>query len=280
MYNFGAGRAVVYPAGGGSGLEIGTVQNASVELKVEMKELRGAWRYPVAVADGKGTATGKVTFAQIWPQTISALAGGTVTKGAYAGTWPDGTGGLTASISEAGTILASTPWTYTLANGGTTNGFVIGSEIVSVVIPGYGPVFYTRAAAGPVSASATDPTSGTYTITNTTTSVLTFSTGDASRAVRVTYLYSTPAAPGNIQIGVTLAQVGLNTALTFTMMLLGTGRNLYNNASQQFLMQMNACLAPSLKFDFKLDDWTMVDVDFSAFIDLYGNLATFYMLGP
>ena len=278
MYNFGAGRAIVYPAGGGSGLELGTVQNASLELKVEMKELRGAWRYPVAVADGKGTASGKVTFANIWPQTIAALAGGSVSAGQASGTWPGLTGGgVTAAIAETGSIATTT---YVLANGGTTNGFQIGTEIVSVVIPAYGPVYYTRGTT-PASASATNPTAGVYSIaTIAASTTLTFGATDTGRTVKVTYLYSQSGTPATSQVAVQLAQVGLNTALTFTMVLLGTGRNIYNNQTQDFIIQLQACLAPSLKFDFKLDDWTMLDVDFSAFIDLNGNLATFFMLSP
>jgi|GEM_PF-4490266 len=49
---------------------------------------------------------------------------------------------------------------------------------------------------------------------------------------------------------------------------------------QQFIVNLNACLAPSLKFDFKLDDFTMMDLDFSAFIDQNGNLGNIYMLNP
>lgn len=291
MYNFGAGRAIVYPAGGGSGLELGTVQNASLELKVEMKELRGAWRFPVAVADGKGTASGKVTFANIWPQTIAAVTGGSVSSGGASGTWPSlDAGGVTAAIAETGYVSASTPFEYVLANGGTTSGFQIGSEIVSVIIPSYGPVYYIRGAAGsevsatasgPPAAGVAGPTGGVYSIANAATSTLTFAAGDAGRTVKITYLFSaTTATTGSDQVAVQLAQVGMNTALTFTMLLMGIGRNIYNNSTQNFIIQLQACLAPSLKLDFKLDDWTMMDVDFSAFVDLNGNLATFFLLSP
>lgn len=239
-----------------------------------MKELRGAWRYPVAVADGKGTCSGKITFAQIWPETIAAITSGTQTEGAISGTWPDNTGGITVAISEVGTVPGSTSYTVTLANAST---MVTGTEIVSVSIPSYGPVFYTRVASGPVSATSSNPTGGTYTIS---AGVLTFASGDASRTVHTTYFYSTTGGSADAQIGVQLAQVGLNTALTFSLMLIGTGRNLYNNGTQDFICQLNACLAPSLKFDFKLDDFTMLDLDFDAFVDINGNLATFYMVSP
>lgn len=249
-----------------------------------MKELRGAFRFPIAVADGKGTASGKITFAQIWPGALAAITAGTQTSGSYAGTYPDGTGGIQATIAESGTIAATSPYIYVLANGGTGtggNGFVTGFEIVSVVISGYGPVFYTRVASSPTSASANNPTGGTYTIASTaTTTTLTFAVGDAGRNLKVTYLWSSQGTNAPAQVGVTIAQVGLNTALTFALTLIGTGRNLYNNATQDFIVQLDACLAPSLKMDFKLDDFTMLDVDFDAFIDLNGNLATFFMLSP
>ena len=260
MFNFGAGRARVIPAGGGLPIELGVVQNASVELKVDLKELRGAYRYPIAVADGKGTAMGKIQFHQFWPSGLAAIMSGT-----------QSTGAPQAAIAETGTVPAVTTFIVTLANGAT---MVVGSEIVTVIVSG-SPVFYTRATAGQEAAATTaNPTGGKYSITNA--GVMTFVVGDASRTVQTTYLYTPSVATANV--GVALAQVGMNAAPTFQLTLIGTGKNVYTNQPQQFITQFNQVLAPSLKLDFKLDDFTTIDLDYQAFIDASGNLGSFYLV--
>ncbi len=265
MFNFGAGRARLIPAGGGQPVELGVVQSASVELKVDLKELRGPYRYPIAVADGKGTADGKVSFMQLWPTVLGTILSGTIATGA-----PQ------ASIAEQHSVPATTTYTITLSNGTTMEA---GSEIVTVLIPDGSvstPVFYQRVAAGSeASATLVAPTAGAYSI-NDTTGVLTFVAGDASRVVQVTYLYTPSVSTGNVKIS--LAQVGMNTAPTFQLTLMGLGKNVYTNEVQQFITRFNSCLAPSLKMDFKLDDFTGMDLDYQAFIDASGNLGSFFLV--
>jgi hypothetical protein len=261
MFNFGAGRARLIPAGGGQPVELGVVQSASVELKVDLKELRGPYRYPIAVADGKGTASGKVMFMQLWPSVLGAILSGTVSTGAPM-----------ASINEAGTVPAATTYTVTLAFGAT---LVAGSEIVVVNIGGTS-VFYKRVASGSeMAATLVSPLIGAYSINNTT-GIMTFAAGDASRQIQTTYLYTPTVNTANATIA--LAQVGMNTAPTFQLALIGLGKNVYTNQVQQFIIQLNACLAPSLKLDFKLDDFTGVDLDYQAFIDVNGNLGNLYLI--
>lgn len=260
MFAFGAGRARLIPAGGGQPVELGVVQNASVELKVDLKDLRGAFRYPIAVADGKGTAMGKVMFMQLWPTTLAAILGGT-----------QSTGAPQAAINEAGVVPGSVAYTVTLANGATMSA---GSEIVTVIVNG-SPVFYQRTTAGgEASATVTSPTGGKYSITGA--GVLTFLVGDASRVISTTYLYTPAVATQNAQVALT--QVGMNTAPTFQLTLIGIGKNVYTNAAQQFIVQFNSCLAPSFKLDFKLDDFTGLDIDYQAFIDANGNLGSFFLV--
>lgn len=264
MFNFGAGRARLIPAGGGQPVELGVVQSASVELKVDLKELRGPYRYPIAVADGKGTASGKVNFASFWPETLSSILGGTLTTGAQH-----------AAIGETA-VIGSSAHTVTLANPTT---FVAGSEIVAVVDATGDPVYYSRVAAGSEASSSTaGQAQGAYSINNTT-GVLSFAAADAGLTVVVSYLY-TPATDVNSNT-VSIQQVGMNSAATFQLTLIGTAaKNSFTNQAQQFIVRFNACLAPSLKMDFKLDDWTYLDLDFMAFIDAYGNLGEMFLVNP
>ncbi len=263
MFNFSAGRARLIPAGGGSPIELGVVQSADVELKVDLKELRGAYRYPIAVADGKGTCSGKVSFAQLWPATLAGITGGTV-----------GTGAPLAAVGEAQTIPASTTYTVTLNNAAT---MVAGSEIVTVIDSTGNPVFYTRGAIGAIaSSSVAGQANGVYAISD---GVLTFIAADAGLKIQVTYLYTPAIGINNTKM--TLAQVGMNSAPTFQLTLLGTGaKNIYTNQAQQFIVQLNSCLAPSLKLDFKLDDFTMADLDYQAFTDVNGILGEIFMINP
>jgi len=264
VFNFGAGRARLIPAGGGQPVELGVVQSASVELKVDLKELRGPYRYPIAVADGKGTASGKVNFASFWPETLSSILGGTLTTGAQH-----------AAIGETA-VIGSSAHTVTLANPTT---FVAGSEIVAVVDATGDPVYYSRVAAGSEASSSTaGQAQGAYSINNTT-GVLSFAAADAGLTVIVSYLY-TPATDVNSNT-VSIQQVGMNSAATFQLTLIGTAaKNSFTNQAQQFIVRFNACLAPSLKMDFKLDDWTYLDLDFMAFIDAYGNLGEMFLVNP
>lgn len=261
MFNFSAGRARLIPAGGGQPVELGVVQSASVELKVDLKELRGPYRFPIQVADGKGTASGKVQFADFWPSTLASIMGGTNTSG-----------GQNAIVGEQDVIGASTHQ-VTLAQAST---FVSGSEIVAVIDATGNPVWYSRVASAPASSSTAGQGNGTYTISG---GVLTFAAADAGLTAIISYLY-TPASAINTN-SVKLAQVGLNSATTFQLTLVGTAaKNGFTSQAQQFIVQFNACLAPSLKMDFKLDDWTYIDLDFMAFIDAYGNLGTMWLVNP
>ncbi len=263
MFNFGAGRARLTPAGGGTAVEIGVVQNATIDLKVDLKEVRGPYRYPIAVADGKGTASGTINFMQFWPNTLASILGAT-----------QSTGAPVAAIAEAKTIPGMTTYTVTLTNGAT---MVAGSEIVTVTQANGSPVYYGRATAGSeASSSVAGAGGGLYSITGA--GVITFIAADAGLAVLVTYLYTPVSGINNVKLA--LSQIGMNTASTFQLLLIGIGKNIYTNAAQQFMIQLNACLAPSLKMSTKLDDFTDLALDYYAFIDASGNLGNFYMIAP
>jgi hypothetical protein len=260
MYNFGAGRARIIPSQGGQPYELGVVQSATLDLKVDLKELRGSYRYPLAVADGKGTASGKVSFMEFWPSTLAALLGGTLQ-----------TNTQQVAVAEPQTVPATTAFTVTLNNATT---LVAGSEIVTVNVGG-SLVYYSRVTSGPVAATTSAPTIGTYSIT---AGVLTFAAADASRNVFITYSY-TPATSGNV--GVAIQQVGINTATTFQLTLMGiSAKNPTTNGAQQLLVQLNACLAPSLTMNVKLDDFTDLSLDYQAYIDGNGNLGTIFLVNP
>jgi hypothetical protein len=274
MFGFGAGRARIIPSGG-TPYELGVVQSASAEFKVDLKELRGPYRYPIAVADGKGTASGKVSFANLWPPTLSEILAAAAPTAS-----PASTSVGQAVINESG-LIATHAYQLQQSTGlAGASPFIVGSEIVVVTVAG-SPYYYTRVTAGgEAAASATAPLAGKYSITTTGSAapILQFITADNGNTVSVTYLF-TPTTT-NANAIVSLGQLGMNTAPTFQLTLIGTGKNYYSNAAQQFIIVFNAVLAPSLKFDFKLDDFTMLDLDYQAFIDANGNLGSLYFVSP
>lgn len=196
---------------------------------------------------------------------MAAITGGTQASGARH-----------AAVGETGVIPGSTTYTYTLTNAST---FLPGSEIVVLVDSTGNPVYYNRVASASEASSGTvGQANGAYSI-NTSTGVLTFAAGDAGRTIIVSYLY-TPAMDVN-SATVALKQINMNSALTFQLTLIGVAaKNGFTNQAQQFIVQLNSCLAPSLKMDFKLDDWTYLDLDFEAFIDATGSLGNLYLVNP
>jgi len=199
-----------------------------------------------------------VSFAQLWPETLAQITGGQLS--------PNG-GGPQAQVGESLTIAANIA---TLLNAAT---LVTNSEIVTVIDATGSPTFYARGTT-PASSSLAGVTNGVYSIA---AGVLTFAAADTGLNIQVTYLYTPAVSTNNAQI--TLSQVGMNSAPTFELTLIGTGaKNIYNNSKQQFIVQLNSCLAPSLKLDFKLDDFTMADLDYQAFTDVNGTLGRIFMI--
>lgn len=205
-----------------------------------------------------------MNFAQFWPQTLQALLEGTLTAG---------TATPVAIVGETGVVGAS-PYHYALANAST---LVAGSLVVAVIDANGNPVYYSQvAASSEVSSSTAGQAGGGYSLS---AGVLTFAAADAGLTVLVNYLY-TPAS-GHDSSKLALSQVGMNSATVFKLRLVGTAaHNGFTNQSQQFIVELNNCLLPSLKMDFKLDDWTYMDLDYQAFIDASGNLGNLYLINP
>lgn len=65
----------------GNVIKVGIVQDVSLEFKGSTKELRGGDDFPVAVAQGGKSVTGKVGFAQIDGGLIAKMLGGTSSSG-------------------------------------------------------------------------------------------------------------------------------------------------------------------------------------------------------
>src|SRR4051812_46021628 len=98
QYGFGVGILSVIPSGSNpTPLQCGVLQDVSVDMVAgASKQLRGQYKYPVAVAEGEASITGKASFARIFSNLFNQILGGAQT-----------TGMNLASINELGTVPAS-----------------------------------------------------------------------------------------------------------------------------------------------------------------------------
>ena len=150
---------------------------------------------------------------------------------------------INTQVAEAGAIASST---YTAANGST---FLTD---LGVYYASTGKAFAKVASA---------PTVGQYSVNSS--GVYTFNTSDTGSAILVSYTYT--ASTGNkIAIGNQLS--GQQPA---TSLVLSEGHN-----SQLMTLTLNSVIYTKLSLDFKNDDFTVPELDFSAFADGSNNIGS------
>ena len=237
-YSFGSGTlyGVRTDVANATPVNFGLVQDVSIDVQFDHKELYGQNAFPVAVARGKGKITGKAKVARISGMVLNSLFfGASLTAGQVA-----------TAFGETGTVPAVTPYTVTAANS-------------AALVQDYGVVY---AATGlPLTKVASTPTQGQYSVTG---GVYTFAAADQGAAVLLTYTYTIPAS-GQI-LKVTNPLIG--TTPTFSA-------NFYTTfQGKSVTVNMPNCVSNSLKFQTKLDDFVIPEIDFSAFADAAGNVMT------
>ena len=239
---FGAGILFGFPAGGQTGtnitpVEIGTVQNAKVDITADLKELFGLYSFAIDSAVGKRSVKGSAAFAQFEGLTWNSLLFGTGGSSA-AGC------AQAASYREAHTIPSSGPYTITITppSSGT---FVQDGGV--------------RFASNnqPLVAVASGVAAGEYTISS---GVYTFAAADEGRSVIITYTYDLTTDGQTI---------------TFGNMAMGTGPivSLYLYMPYQapsFAQLDRGLYFPNVRFGSlslatKLDDYTEENTSFMAY---------------
>lgn len=226
----------------GSGIgpvPFGILQSGSVDFDFTDKPLMGQYQFPVAVARGQGKITGKATFAQILGAVYSQLFFGATTA----------TGMLAIANNEAAAVPSATPYAVTVAN-------------ASAFDYDLGVIYASGVNAGNEFTRVTTPSAaGQYSV-NAATGVYTFSGADAGAALSISYAYNTTTSGSKITITNQLAGF----TPTFRCTMLGT----YN--AQQVTLELNACVASKLTLQHKVDDWTIPEMDFSAYADASGTI--------
>jgi hypothetical protein len=223
----------------GSGIgprQFGVLQDIQIDFDWTDKPLYGQLQFPVAVARGQGKITGKAKFAQILGLLYSDI---------FFGLTP-ATGQFAVAQLEAAAVPATTPYTATVANAANYN------DDLGVVYAATGKRF---------NRVTTPAAAGQYSV-NFATGVYTFSSADASAAVLISYTYGTTTSGSKLTITNQLMGTTPTFKATFYSTYGGNGTAL----------RLNACTADKLSLPTKVDDWTIHELDFSAFADASGTI--------
>lgn len=226
----------------GSGIgprQFGVLQDITIDFDWSDKELYGQYQWPVAIARGQGRITGKAKFAQILGLLYSDI---------FFGTTP-ATGQFAISQSEAATVPATTPYAVTAANAASYN------DDLGVVYAATGKRF---------NRVMTPSAAGQYAV-NFATGVYTFSAADAGAALLISYTYNETTAGNRL----TLTNQPMGTAPTFK----ATFYTTYGGSGTA--LRLNACTANKLSLPTRIDDWTLSELDFTAFADASGTIGFF-----
>lgn len=236
---FGAGdffAVPLYDAQGNSisnptPIQIGAMQEMSLDFSGEVKELYGSKQFALAVARGKVKTTGKFKGAQIHGAALNSLFFGTgMSSGTMHAINTDATGAA---------IPASSPYTITptVPNSGT---FV---EDLGVL----------NANGVPMSRVASSPVTGQYSVS---AGVYTFASADSGNTVYINYRYSYSLTGAK---RISLTNVAMGQAPSFKGYMQTTFQG------KRALVMLESVVSTKLQLlATKLDDFSVPSIDFSA----------------
>lgn len=245
MINFGVGKLIAVPTNDATGAVIanptpvvlGTMQDISLDLSVEMKTLYGAKRYPIAVGQGKGKTEIKAKYADIDGGILGSLFFGKTAST-----------GIKAAVFDAVSTIPSTPFQVTIAPPSS------GTYVADL-----GVMF--SATGVQLSRVASAPATGQYSV-NTGTGVYTFAAADTGKSVAISYEYS--AASGGSIYQMTNDVMGYTPSFSILLQNTFDGKNL--------VVKLNRCVSGKLNVPLKNDDFALYDFEAEAFADAAGSL--------
>lgn len=237
QFNFGVGQLFIVPPGANpTPVNVGTLQEVSLDISRDIKEMYGANAFPEDAALGKGKVSGKAKTGRIQGNLISTLLAGSTS-----------TTGQTASANNELSTIPATPYQVTTANAATwtQDGGV-----------------YDYTAGKWLSRVASAPATGQYSVA---LGVYTFAAADTNHQVGIYYSYTvatgTTVALGNQLMG----------AITQFQLVVS---NTYNGKSTGY--KLFGVVFPKLSMAGKNDDYTVSDVEFQAFADATGKILEYY----
>jgi hypothetical protein len=219
-------------------IQFGTLQDCSVDISGDVKELYGQNQFAVAVGRGKAKIAGKAKFAQINGTLFNSLFfGQTVTSGI-----------LSDYYDTTGSAIPLTPFTITPTPPST------GTWTVDLGVRNAGGLPMTRVASA--------PTTGQYSVS---AGVYTFAAADTGLTVFINYQYT---ATSTTAVKSTVQNVLMGYAPTFRADLF------MPYSGKSLILTLPSCISTKLTFATKLDDFQISELDFSAFADASGNTLT------
>ena len=235
MYIFGSGALIITPSGTAqTPVNIGLVQEVSIDETTELKELFGQGNRALAVGAGTIKATGKAKVARVSGLAMASLLYGVTPV----------IGQTATAFAEAGTIPAVSIYTVTVANSAT---WTVDQGVV-------------YAASGlPFKRVASAPTVGQYSVS---AGVYTFAAADANAKVLLSYNYTVAATGQNIPIASRL----IGSSINFSINLYGQDPT---NGSG-YSLQLYNCVASKLGFQTKITDFTIPEFDFMYYANAAG----------
>ena len=240
QYSFGSGQlfGTRTDIANSTPVQFGVVQDVSLDFSFSNKDLLGQYQLPVATARGAAKLSGKAKFARIDSAVFSDL---------FFGQSRTANSSEAISAGEAISVPLSSPYNVTVANASAY------ADDLGVTYAATG-LSLTRV--------TTTPAIGQYEV-NPATGVYTFAAADAGVALLASYTYT--AATG--------------TRLVLTNQLMGAGPTFKLRLSQVYngrsaVYEFNQVQSTKLSLDFKNQDWTVPELDFSFFTDASNTLGT------
>lgn len=248
QYSFGSGILHAKPLTDANGLaiatptplEFGVLQDVSVDISFDIKELYGRQKFAVDMAQGKGKITSKAKAARINGALLNNLVFGQAMT--------TGTATAYSNSTTPQTIPASSPYTVTItpANSGT---YISDLGVTDI----YGTA-YSRV--------ASTPSTGQYSV-DETTGVYTFAAGDANKTVFINYRYSASIAGSKSS---TVINKNMGDAPTFEI-------TLFSQYKGKFLsLRLYNCMSSKLGLATKQDDYMIPEFEFGSFADDQGRV--------
>lgn len=243
MYIFGSGTAIAKPygahaAGNPTPMQLGDLQETSIDIQTGQKELMGKNQYPLAIARTGGKVSIKIKLpnhnAKLWND---IFFGGTVAGGQQIGII-DESHAASASI----TIDPPGPGVF-VSDCGVRNG-VTGVQLDKV---------------------ASSPTLGQYSV-NESTGVYTFNASDTSDAKLISYTYS---VTGGKRVGIDNLPMGHMPIIDLKII---NAQFSNTDGSVNCFIHFPAVIAAKMSLPFKNEDFLVNDIELGAFADAAGKV--------
>jgi hypothetical protein len=249
MFLFGAGALWGTPVGGNEDtnvtpIQFGTLQDVSLDISGDVKQLYGQKQFPEAIARGKTKISGKAKFAWINAKHLTDLFFGQTVSA-----------GMIKIIKDEVHTVPNTPFQVTIA---PPSGTYLNDST-------RGDLGVKYAATGVPFARGT-PATGVYSVA-TATGIYTFATGDQGTSnVLISYAY-TPTSTG-FKTNITNQLMGFAPTVQIVL------QSIYG--SNEFDVVLYNCLVSKLTFATKQEDFIIPEMDFEAFANPAGSVMDIY----